>query len=115
MVWLPSATTPQAGASWRPVDDDRAVVTLDAAGESVEVEVRVDHDGRLVAVSLDRWNGSTDPPGYQPFGGELGEELTTSAGVRVSRSGAVGWGFGTPRWPEGEFFRYDVTSVEPVR
>jgi hypothetical protein len=34
-AWLPHALTPQMGARWTPVDDDRAIVTLSAAGATV--------------------------------------------------------------------------------
>ncbi len=32
VVWLPQALAPQSGARWRGIDDQRAVVSLDAAG-----------------------------------------------------------------------------------
>jgi hypothetical protein len=62
VAWLPQATTPQAGARWRAVDSERATVTLDVVGGTVDVEVTVDADGRLKGIGLQRWNGSTNPP-----------------------------------------------------
>lgn len=111
VAWLPQALTPQAGAQWTAIDDARAVVTLEAAGATVEVGVEVDADGRLRSIGLQRWKDSDDPPGERPFGGTVDEELLTAAGVRIAGAGAVGWGWGTPQWDEGEFFRYRVTSA----
>lgn len=71
VVWLPQALTPQLGARWTPVDDERAIVTLDAAGAHIDVEVAVDGDGRIRRIGLDRWNGSVDPPRLEPFGASL--------------------------------------------
>ncbi len=34
--------------------------------------------------------------------------------MKVTGAGSVGWGWGTPQWPDGEFFRYRTLGVEPV-
>ncbi len=75
VAWLPQAVTPSAGARWRAVDEHRAVVAVDAAGETIEVEMTVDPEGRLVELALERWNGSSKPPAHQRFGGRFGAEL----------------------------------------
>ena len=111
VAWVPQALTPQAGARWRGLDDQRAVVTLDAAGETVDVEVAVGGDGRLRSLGLQRWNDSADPPGSEPFGGTVTDEFVTSAGVRIAGAGSVGWDWGTPRWDDGEFFHYRITKA----
>jgi hypothetical protein len=110
-VWVPQALTPQAGARWSGLDDQRAIVTLDAAGEVVDVEVAVDGDGRLRSLGLQRWNGSADPPGFEPFGGTVTDEFVTSGGVRIAGAGSVGWNWGTPQWDDGEFFHYRITKA----
>lgn len=113
VAWLPQAATPQAGARWSPVDHAHAIVTLEAAGREVDVQVTVDEDGRLCELLLDRWNDSADPPGLQPFGGEVSAEHETAHGVWVAGAGTVGWGYGTPSSAGGVFFRYAVSRVEP--
>ena len=110
-VWLPHALTPQLGAQWTAVDDDRAIVTLIAAGAEVDVEVLVDGDGQLRRVGLDRWNGSVDPPRFEPFGGSIDSTFTAPNGVRIAGSGTVGWGFGTDGEADGVFFRYRITAA----
>jgi hypothetical protein len=114
VVWLPQATSPQAGARWAPVDDHRAIVTLDAADETVDVRVTVDDDGRLRQLHLQRRTDSADPPAFQGFGGDVSDEHETAGRVRVARSGTVGWGGPTAAATDGAFFRYMITSVEPV-
>ncbi|MEZ5383136.1 MAG: DUF6544 family protein [Microthrixaceae bacterium] len=111
VAWAPQALTPQAGARWRPVDDDRAAVTLEAAGETVEVVVKVGADGELAELALQRWNDSAKPQGLAPFGGSVSEVLVTSGGVQVAGRGRVGWEWGTPEQAEGEFFSYRVMEA----
>lgn len=111
VVWLPQALTPQLGARWTPVDDERAVVTLAAAGADVDVEVLVDGEGKLRRLGLDRWNGSADPPRSEPFGGSVDSTFTASNDVRIAGGGTVGWGFGTDDEADGVFFRYRITAA----
>ena len=111
-TWLPQALTPQMGAAWTPLDDQRATVTLGAGNETVDVDIDVDTDGRLVSVGLQRWNGSRKPPGLERFGGEFERDFVTSDGVRIGSGCRVGWGWGTPSWPQGMFFRAGVTAAD---
>jgi hypothetical protein len=111
VAWLPQALTPQAGAQWKPLDDDRAVVTLDAAGRAVDVEVEVDSEGTLRSLRLDRWSTDIEPPGNRPFGGAIGSTVTSDEGVTVAGEGVVGWDWGTAGQEAGRFFRYRITQI----
>jgi hypothetical protein len=111
VAWLPQALTPQRGARWTPVDNERAIVTLRAAGADVDVTVVVDGDGRIRRAGLDRWNGSADPPRLEPFGASVDSTFTAPNGVRIAGSGAAGWGFGTDAEADGIFFRYRITAT----
>lgn len=111
VVWLPQAITPQAGAAWTAVDRDRACVTLPTPSGPVDVEVVVDDTGRLLSTRTMRWRDSPPPPVSRPFGGPITAELTTGTGVRIAAAGAVGWGWETAEWPDGEFFRFRVEAV----
>lgn len=113
VAWLPQAATPQAGARWTPVDDERAVVTLATPTEPVQVEVVIDGEGRLRSTRTERWRDDRSPPRAEPFGGPIASELTTEAGVRIAGAGSVGWGCGTAEW--SEFFRFRLRSARPAR
>lgn len=115
VAWLPQALVPgtcdRASVEWSALDDARAVVSLTVAGERFPVEVTVDEDGRLVEFALERWNAATKPAQSASFGGRVDGEFVTAAGVRLAGVGAVGWGYGSPAWDEGEFFRYTLTTA----
>jgi len=114
IAWVPQALTPQRGARWSPVDDERSSVRLDAAGETIDVEVTVDDDGRLRALRLQRWNDAVGPAAFAPFGGTVTAEFVTPAGVRVAGAGTVGWGFGTDEWERGAFFDYSIQRAAHI-
>ncbi|MEE8601948.1 DUF6544 family protein [Euzebya tangerina] len=110
VAWLPQALTPQMGARWHPIDDDRARVVLRGPCGSEEVDVTVDGSGHIAVISLERWNPAADPPTAMPFSGR---STATSRwdGVHISGAGEVGWGTATPSAVEGVFFRYRVTAI----
>jgi len=114
VAWIPQASTPQAGATWQPIDGNRAAVTLDAAGTDVQIVVEVDGQGQLQSVHLDRWNSANKSPGLQPFGGDITHEYVTPDGVRIAGGGTIGWKHQTTEWPKGQFFRFDLDRVDPV-
>ena len=114
VMWLPQALTPQAGATWTAIDDDRATVSLAGEIEIPDVQVTVDADGRLVSTLTDRWNAASKPPAFAPFGGPVHREYEAPSGVRIAGSGAGGWGWETPAWDDEEFFRFTITAAHPV-
>ncbi|MGI9612497.1 MAG: DUF6544 family protein [Acidimicrobiales bacterium] len=112
VAWLPQALTPQAGAHWTAIDDERATVTpTTVEGRQIPVEVAVDRDGQLTWLALERWRDSAKPPGLAPFGGSVTKPYTTDTGVVIAGSGVVGWDWDTCQQADGEFFRYTVTSA----
>lgn len=115
VAWLPQALTPQAGATWSGTDDEQATVTIDAAGQRVDVNLAVDDDGQLTWLALQRWRDSAKPPRYAAFGGSVDGFHTTDTGVIIARSGVVGWDWGTPEQAAGEFFHYAVKSARFVQ
>lgn len=114
IVWAPQSLTPGAGARWTAVDGERAIVTVVADGREIDVEVTVDGGGVLRSLRFDRWNASAAPPANEPFGGPATREFVTSDGLTICGSGSAGWGWGTPTWPDGEFFRYRIVGWQHV-
>ena len=113
VAWLPTAVVPQAGATWSPVDHERAVVAVPTPSGPVDVTVAIDDDGRLASLTLERWKDSAEPPSLQPFGGDMADQVSTGDGVRIAGAGTVGWDHGTPAWDEGRFFEFEVTGTGP--
>lgn len=111
VAWLPQALAPQAGARWTHVDDARASVAVPTPAGPIGVTIEVDDDGRLRSTSMQRWSDRTTPPAEEPFGGHADDEFVTDDGVRIMGAGAVGWGWQTDDWPNGEFFRFRVESA----
>jgi hypothetical protein len=112
VAWLPQALTPQSGARWTGVDDERAIVTINAAGVDVDVDVAVDRDGRIRSLGLQRWKDAAKPPEFAPFGGSVDATFVAGNGVRIAGSGTVGWDWHTPREPDGVCFRYRIRAAD---
>lgn len=114
MVWLPTALLPRGGARWYAEGPDRVTVTQQLDGECSEVTFGIDAVGHATSVELDRWGDpdATGTWGLHRFGGVL-TDSRTFGGLTVPTRGRIGWHYGTPRWPDGEFFRFQVTALEP--
>lgn len=116
VLWLPQALTPAVvGAdAWRRIDDHRSAVAVPTPSGPIEVEVTFTEDDRIASVGFRRWQDTADPPAEAPFGGPVEAEFLGGDGVAVCGRGAGGWQWGTPQWSDGEFFRYEVTDLDPV-
>jgi hypothetical protein len=64
-------------------------------------------------VVLDRWGDpdETRSWAWHRFGGEI-TGYRCFAGLTIASAGSFGWPFGTDRWAAGEFFRYEITSLQ---
>lgn len=109
-AWLPQALTPQAGATWKPIDHHSATVVLTGPDGPVEVDLTIDADGRVTDIDLLRWNGSRKPPAYERFGGPVTAGYETD-GVRLAGSGSVGWARKTPAQDDAVFFHYHIVAA----
>jgi hypothetical protein len=96
---------------WRDEGERISVASFDLHGERMAVRFEIEPDGRLRSASLARW-GDHGGMGWrlQPFGA-LVEEERTFDGITIPSRIRAGWGFGTPDWEAGEFFRARVTGA----
>jgi hypothetical protein len=110
LVALPTAAlAPEV--RWRPLDDDRAVATVDVGGGTHEVTVTVGADGALTELSMQRWGPlGRGAFGERPFGATLEGELA-AGGLRVPRRVTAGYGFDTDRWAQEQFIRWTVDDL----
>jgi hypothetical protein len=98
--------------SWQPgPDTDSAVAHWQVGSWQVRVCIDVGPDGALRAVSMPRWAAPLGEPwGEYSCGGTLGGERRFG-GVTMPTESQAGYFFGTPRWPDGEFYRARVTDA----
>ena len=110
-IWVPTATARHA--TFGAAADDRLCVTIDVDGHPVELEHRLGASGQLIASSLQRWG---DPDNTGTWSAHrFGVEATghrTFGGVTIPSRGRAGWHFGTDRWDDGVFFRFEITEYE---
>jgi hypothetical protein len=114
-VWLPTALLPRFGVRWSAGPADQVTAGFRVRDTSVELRLRLDAAGRITSLVFDRW-GDPDNRGafaQHRFGGEI-TGYRSFHGLTIPSSGRLGWFYGEDRWPAGEFFRYQITDLEPV-
>jgi hypothetical protein len=114
-IWLPTALLPRFGVRWSAEAPDRIAAAYSLGETQLELHLRIDEKGRVVSLMFDRWGdpNSSGTFGEHPFGGEI-TGYRTFDGLTIPSAGRLGWHYGTDRWPEGEFFRYEIVELEPV-
>lgn len=114
-IWLPTAMLPRHGVHWSTKDDTHITAHHQIDGIPTDVHLTLDHNGSIQSLVFDRW-GDPDQSGqwaWHPFGGVITEQRTFDR-LTIPSRGRLGWHFGTDRWPDGEFFRYQITDLRPV-
>lgn len=109
-AWLPHALTPQAGATWKPLDDDRATVILATPRGPIDVDITIDDHGHLTDIDLQRWHDSARPPRYEPFGATI-TSTSDIGGIRIAGAGDVGWDRDSTTRDDAVFFRYRISTA----
>lgn len=114
-LWLPTALLPCFGTTWQAVDDHHITASFTVDDTPIELRHTIDDLGAVTDVVFDRWGdpGDSGVFAWHPFGGTVTARATFD-GMNIPVAGALGWGFGTDAWPDGEFFRYRLTGVAPV-
>lgn len=109
-VWCPTALV-HPDVAWEAVGDDLARYTLAVDGEPISVTLRVDGNGALQEVALDRWG---DPDGgaarLHPYGFRVGAEGTFE-GVTIPTRITGGWGYGTDAYDPASGASFTVTHA----
>jgi len=114
-LWLPTAVLPRFGVEWATDGDDRITMQTALGDEHVTARYELSEDGRVLSTCLDRWGDPQNAGGWDryPFGGDM-TEWRTFDGVTVPSAGRLGWFYGTDRWQDGEFFRFEITDMHLV-
>jgi hypothetical protein len=107
-------TTGSPGAlDWSAGDERHITARYRIDTVQVEVQYALGAGGHVRSVVFDRWGdprGGTGSWGLHPFGGEI-SSYATFDGLSIPSAGRFGWFFGTDRWSQGEFFRYQITEL----
>jgi hypothetical protein len=114
-VWVPTALLPRFGVSWSAADHERITARYTLGTTPIAVNYTLDSGGRIRSLVFDRWGDpdSTGTFGWHPFGGQI-TGYRTFGGLTIPSAGSLGWNYGSDRWPEGEFFRYEITHLRPL-
>jgi hypothetical protein len=114
-IWLPTALLPRSGVHWSATADDQVSARIQVGATPVELRLRLAAAGQLASLAFDRWGDpdNTGDFGWHRFGGEI-TGYRSFNGLTIPSQGRLGWFYGSDRWASGEFFRYQITDLEPV-
>ncbi len=112
-VWVPTALLPRFGVDWSAADPGHITARYRIDTVKVEIHYVLDAGGHLTSMVFDRWGDpeGTGAWGLHPFGGEIIAYATFDS-LSIPSAGRFGWFFGTDRWSQGEFFRYQITQLQ---
>lgn len=110
-IWVPTALLPRYGVRWKAEDEHHLIASYSLDSTDIDLRCTLDSKGRIRSAIFDRW-GDPDNSGTWrtlPFGFEA-SAYSTFDGITIPSAGRAGWDYGTDRWPEGEFFRLNITK-----
>jgi len=113
LIWLPSALA-KPGVTWTSEGPKDAHARFELDGESLDLALTVEPDGRASAVTVQRWGLPPEARkyGYFAFGGAI-DEVGTFDGLTVPTRLRIGWYAGTEQFEtDGEFIRVSVDGVQ---
>lgn len=96
---------------WQPLDESRAVATIDAAGWPHDVTITVHESGALRRLQVPRWNNH-DGKEYREhlFTAVLSEHEDTVDGFTIPTGARAGWWECPDGCADEEFFRLTITD-----
>jgi hypothetical protein len=112
-MWLPSALLPRYGVTWTTDCANVIVAHFHKDAIDVDCSFEIDGVGRVRSSYFDRWGDpdSTGTSAFHPFGVRV-TGTATFDGLTIPSAGEAGWDFGADRWDP--FFRYEITSLQPI-
>lgn len=114
-IWLPTALLSRFGVRWEASDDAHLVSRHALDGYELACHHTLGEHDTIVSTWFERWG---DPDGSGSFGlhsfGVEHTSHTTFDGITIPSAGRAGWHYGSDRWPDGVFFEYEITALEPL-
>jgi hypothetical protein len=109
-VFVPTSLVAGEGLRWEPLDDDRAVVHFTIDGEAFAPSVRIDGEGRLLEVTMQRW-GDVGREGYGPIPyGFAASGEAVFAGITIPARFRGGWWYGSERFDPEEASEFEIVE-----
>jgi hypothetical protein len=114
-IWVPTALLPRFGVRWVAGSGDTVTASFRVGDTPVKLRLGLDAAGRIASLIFERWGDpdNRDAFGWHQFGGEF-TGYRSFQGLTIPSQGRLGWFYGEDRWPAGEFFRYQITDLQPV-
>jgi Family of unknown function (DUF6544) len=111
-IWLPTALLPRFGVTWTATDDTNISARFDVDDHPLEVHYRINEQGYVTSLAFERWHDADGIGiwGSHPCGGDVAAHRSLD-GVTIPSAGTFGWFYGTDRWTDGQFFRYEITAL----
>lgn len=110
-IWVPASLLPRNGAQWEQIDADTARIRFGEGESTVEIEMVLDTEGRVLSVWTMRWSDANPERAFrlQPFGGDMRAEASF-AGFTVPSEVEVGNHYGTP-----DYFPFFLATITEAR
>lgn len=113
LVWVPSALLDARYVQWEPVDDRRALATLEVDGGTVACTFEFDAEGAPIRISADRVR-DVDGRGVLTPWSVQNSDFRWERGMRVPHRSIVYWHIDGKRTPYADFtlqrIDYDATT-----
>jgi len=110
MVWNPWTVFMNKHTEFKDVDSETFSVSFEIDGEPVTVYLKIDDEGNLKEVYMNRWNKlENDSYEYIPFGGTISDQLEQN-GLKIAKTLNVGWNYGSREYVQT--FYFNVTAAE---
>ncbi|MBB6402404.1 hypothetical protein HNP92_001726 [Methanococcus maripaludis] len=110
MVWNPWKVLMDKNTEFKDVDSETFSVSFEIDGEPVTVYLKIDDEGNLKEVYMNRWNKlENDSYEYIPFGGTISDQLEQN-GLKIAKTLNVGWNYGSREYVQT--FYFNVTAAD---
>ena len=107
-IWAPHALAGSTSVRWSAQDDEHVDVTQVIDGAEETVTLRIDEQGAVREVTMQRW---ADDQQRRPYGFAVLAERTMRGGVTIPTEVEGGWGYGSESYDASQASRFEVVEA----
>jgi hypothetical protein len=107
-IWAPHVLAGSPAVRWDARDDDHVDVTQVIDGAEESVTLRIDEQGAVREVTMQRWG---DGQQRRPYGFAVRAERTMLGGVTIPTEVDGGWGYGSESYDQSQASRFEVVQA----